>query len=124
MADLDPQEIQAIIGRVRDRLGRVQAEAEPRKVDRRRVPVDLGEGVFTAIEAATASAWQAFQAFSEMGLEGRRVIIDAVRRTMLDDAADLAQMAHVETGLGRTDDKTEKNILVTEKTPGPEDLEP
>ncbi|TNF81452.1 MAG: aldehyde dehydrogenase family protein, partial [Acidobacteria bacterium] len=31
---------------------------------------------------------------------------------------------HVETGLGRTDDKTEKNILVTEKTPGPEDLEP
>jgi acyl-CoA reductase-like NAD-dependent aldehyde dehydrogenase len=124
MADLDPQEIQAIIGRVRDRLGGVQSAAEPEKADRRRVPVDLGEGVFTGVEAATEAAWQAFQAFSEMGLEGRRVIIDAVRRTMLDDAAELAQMAHVETGLGRTEDKTEKNRLVTEKTPGPEDLEP
>ncbi len=33
-------------------------------------------------------------------------------------------MAQVETGLGRTEDKTEKNRLVTAKTPGPEDLEP
>ncbi len=124
MADLDPQEIQAIIGRVRDRLGGVQGAVEPEKVDRRRVPVDLGEGVFTAVGAATESAWQAFQAYSEMGLEGRRVIIDAVRQAMLDDAAELAQMAQVETGLGRTEDKTEKNRLVTAKTPGPEDLEP
>ncbi|MGB5815907.1 MAG: aldehyde dehydrogenase family protein [Thermoanaerobaculia bacterium] len=124
MADLDSQEIQAIIGRVRDRLGGVQGAVEPEKVDRRRVPVDLGEGVFTAVEAAAESAWQAFQAYSEMGLEGRRVIIDAIRQAMLDDAAELAQMAHVETGLGRTEDKTEKNRLVAAKTPGPEDLEP
>ncbi len=87
MADLDPQEIQAIIGRVRDRLGGVEGAVEPEKVDRRRVPVDLGEGVFTTVGAATESAWQAFQAYSEMGLEGRRVIIDSVRQAMLDDAA-------------------------------------
>jgi acyl-CoA reductase-like NAD-dependent aldehyde dehydrogenase len=102
----------------------VQGAVEAEKVDRRRVPVDLGEGVFSAVGAATESAWQAFQAYSEMGLEGRRVIIDSVRQAMLDDAAELAQMAQVETGLGRTEDKTEKNRLVTAKTPGPEDLEP
>ena len=33
-------------------------------------------------------------------------------------------MAHEETGLGRAEDKTLKNLLVTNKTPGPEDLEP
>ena len=33
-------------------------------------------------------------------------------------------MAVEETGLGRVEDKILKNRLVTEKTPGPEDLEP
>jgi propionaldehyde dehydrogenase len=33
-------------------------------------------------------------------------------------------MAHAETGLGRTEDKVRKNILVTTRTPGLEDLEP
>jgi acyl-CoA reductase-like NAD-dependent aldehyde dehydrogenase len=36
----------------------------------------------------------------------------------------LAKAAHEETGLGRAADKTLKNLLVNEKTPGPEDLEP
>ena len=39
-------------------------------------------------------------------------------------AAELARAAHRETGLGRAEDKTRKNLLVTERTPGPEDLEP
>ena len=33
-------------------------------------------------------------------------------------------MAHAETGMGRAEDKVKKNLLVTTKTPGPEDLEP
>ena len=36
----------------------------------------------------------------------------------------LAYMAHAETGLGRAEDKVKKNLLVSTKTPGPEDLEP
>jgi propionaldehyde dehydrogenase len=43
---------------------------------------------------------------------------------MLEKAEYLAEMAHAETGLGRTEDKVRKNILVTTRTPGLEDLEP
>ena len=38
---------------------------------------------------------------------------------MLEHAAALARAAHEETGLGRVEDKVVKNLLVTEKTPGP-----
>ena len=43
---------------------------------------------------------------------------------MREQSAELARLAHEETGLGRAEDKTVKNLLVTNKTPGPEDLEP
>jgi len=43
---------------------------------------------------------------------------------MRAEARKLAEMAAEETGLGRADDKEKKNLLVIEKTPGPEDLEP
>ena len=36
----------------------------------------------------------------------------------------LAREAESETKLGRWEDKVHKNLLVTNKTPGPEDLEP
>ena len=39
---------------------------------------------------------------------------------MRAEAEVLARMAHEETGLGRPEDKLQKNLLVIEKTPGPE----
>ncbi len=42
---------------------------------------------------------------------------------MLEHAEHLARMAHVETHIGRYEDKVLKNRLVTTKAPGPEDLE-
>jgi aldehyde dehydrogenase len=59
-----------------------------------------------------------------MGLESRRVIVEAMRAAMLREGERLAYMAHAETGLGRPEDKVKKNRLVTMRTPGPEDLEP
>jgi acyl-CoA reductase-like NAD-dependent aldehyde dehydrogenase len=85
---------------------------------------DLGGGVFTSVSAATEAASGAFQVFSEQGLEGRREVIDSIRKSMREHAAELARLANEETGLGRTEDKVVKNLLVTDKTPGPEDLEP
>ena len=59
-----------------------------------------------------------------MGLERRRILVDAMREAMLRDGERLAYLARAETGLGRAEDKTVKNYIVTTKTPGPEDLEP
>ncbi len=84
----------------------------------------LGDGIHPRIDAAVSAARTAFAAYREMGLESRRVVIEAMRAAMLREGERLAYMAHAETGLGRPEDKVRKNLLVTMKTPGPEDLEP
>ncbi len=127
MSDLSEREIQDIIERVRRRIdaasdGRVgtalRAEAELAAA-----PTELGDGIHATIDDAVAAATGAFRAFQSMGLDGRRVIIEAIRQSMLDHAEQLARMAHQETHLGRYEDKVVKNRLVTMKAAGPEDLE-
>ena len=94
-----------------------------RRSCRRRPPLELGDGIHATIDEAVAAATRYLAAFGGQGLAGRKVIIDAVRRTMLDHAEQLARMAHQETRIGRVDDKVAKNRLVASKAPGPEDLE-
>ena len=67
---------------------------------------------------------EAFRKLHTMTLESRNDIIAAIRASMLDHAAELADLAHSETGLGRVEDKILKNRLVAEKTPGTEILTP
>jgi aldehyde dehydrogenase len=128
MSELSEHEIQEIIGRVRRRLdaasdGRagtaLRAEAELAAASE----AELGDGIHATIDGAVAAAAVAFRAFQSLGLDGRRVIIGAVRQAMLDNAELLARMAHQETHLGRYEDKVIKNRLVTTKAAGPEDLE-
>ncbi len=84
----------------------------------------LGAGIFTDINSAVEAAKIAFSQLNSMSLEKRHEIVNNVRKLMLEHAEDLAKKAHQETGLGRVEDKILKNKLVTEKTPGPEILEP
>jgi acyl-CoA reductase-like NAD-dependent aldehyde dehydrogenase len=86
--------------------------------------VSLGDGVFGDLDSAIKAARQAFLAYSTMGLERRKVIVAAMRAAMRPQAEPLARLAVEETGLGRVSDKIQKNLLVTEKTPGPEELVP
>jgi len=136
MSSVDPVEVEAILERVRGRFARSDAakqrpgvlpvtEPKPPKV-RRRAAASSTEalGIFDSVEAAVAAANVAFEEYESMGLDGRFRLVHSIRRTMEQDAAELAQMAHRETGLGRADDKEKKNLLVTRKTPGPEDLTP
>ncbi len=117
----DQQEIQAVIERVRLRL-----RGHPETSPARSAPAvgPTGDGIHLTVDAAVASARAAFEAFREMGLGKRHHIINSIRESMRANARQLAEMAHQETGLGRAEDKVLKNLLVTEKTPGPEDLEP
>jgi aldehyde dehydrogenase len=121
--------VQAIIARVRGRVAAAEGAARSgptlRAVDELGAgEALLGDGIHPGIDAAVSAARTAFAAYREMGLESRRVVIEAMRAAMLREGERLAYMAHAETGLGRAEDKVKKNLLVTMKTPGPEDLEP
>lgn len=115
-------DIRSIVEQVIDRLEKSGAlqrvvEAPPRAILR-------GEGVFEDIEEAVKAARKAHEKLMELPLDVRRSIIRAIRRITVQEAENLARMACEETGMGRVEDKVEKNRLAALKTPGVEDLEP
>ncbi len=148
MSPVDPGEVDAILQRVRARFaaGSVDASALQRsqpaqssqpaqpaptpsalpqsRPGRSSISESEALGIFDSVDAAVSAAEFAYQEYEAIGLDGRFRLIASIRRAMKRDAAELARMAHQETGLGRADDKEKKNLLVTRKTPGPEDLTP
>ena len=122
MAGLTEQEIELIAQRiVADLGGRGGAGGKEKAAG----PPVAGElGVFDSIDEAVRAAGTAFRQFDDMGLAKRNAIIAAIRAEMREHGNALAREAHEETGLGRYEDKVLKNQLVTEKTPGTEDLLP
>jgi aldehyde dehydrogenase len=113
---LDPQRINAIVSEVLERLESGSRSGGPGTGTPRGVHADLDH----AVEGARA----AFRAYDQTPLETRRRIIAAMRETLTSQYETLARLAVEETGLGRVEDKIQKNRLVTERTPGTEDLEP
>src|ERR1043166_8599178 len=85
---------------------------------------DESLGVFGTVSQAVQAAGVAQKQFVALPLTTRAKIIEAMRRSMLENGDILAKAAHDETGYGRYEDKVVKNRLVTEKTPGIEDLAP
>jgi acyl-CoA reductase-like NAD-dependent aldehyde dehydrogenase len=79
-------------------------------------------GCFPDIPAAIRAAEEAFQAYRAIGLERRTEIIQRLREGLRLHVQTLASMAVQETGMGRVEDKVKKNLLVINKTPGPEVL--
>jgi acyl-CoA reductase-like NAD-dependent aldehyde dehydrogenase len=79
---------------------------------------------FGDADSAAHAALRAQQALASTSLEVRRKIIEAMREVSARNAFLLSRTAVRETGLGRVEDKVKKNLLVAEKTPGVEDLEP
>ncbi len=81
-----------------------------------------GGPVFATVDAAVNAAEKAQVIFQDLGLEARVKIIDAMRKVSVDNAARWARMAVAETGMGRVEDKIQKNLLSATRTPGVEDL--
>jgi acyl-CoA reductase-like NAD-dependent aldehyde dehydrogenase len=123
MARLTDQEIDEIARRIAADIARggtpVPAAAPPAAR-----PLEQGLGIFSTIDDAVRAAAAAQPAFVALKLEQRAKIIAAMRQAMLDNGDMLARAAWEETGLGRYEDKVVKNRLVTERTPGIEDLAP
>ncbi len=82
------------------------------------------QGIFNSIDEAVNAATIAHKQLINMPLSSREKIIVSIRKTMLDNVQLLSEEAVAETGLGRVEDKVLKNKLVSEKTPGTEDLFP
>ncbi len=84
---------------------------------------DKDQVVFQSVDAAVTVATLAQEVFQEHGLEVRRAVIKAMREVSKANAVRWAAMAVEETGMGRVEDKTQKNLLCANRTPGVEDLE-
>ncbi|MBT3319674.1 MAG: aldehyde dehydrogenase EutE [Clostridia bacterium] len=81
-----------------------------------------GEWLCDTAEQAVQSAKRAQEQLSEMSMEQRGKLIAAMRAASIDNAEYLAKIAVEETGYGIVSNKTAKNLLAAEKTPGIEDL--
>jgi aldehyde dehydrogenase len=79
-------------------------------------------GVFERLEDATAAAQAGRTGLHTLSMRER--VVDVIRRAARANARRLAEMAVDETGMGRVEDKVKKNLLVADRTPGPEILAP
>jgi acyl-CoA reductase-like NAD-dependent aldehyde dehydrogenase len=126
MSPLTQQQIDSVAAQVVQYL---DVDVKPAKFSKPTINVDKksaesGAGIFATVDDVVQAAHTAFVKLNTMTLKKRKEIIDSIRKLMLDYAEDLAKKAQEETGLGRVQDKILKNRLVTEKTPGPEILDP
>jgi propionaldehyde dehydrogenase len=113
---IDPGRISGIVAEVLERL-----EAEtPGRPGATSAPL----GVHPDLDTAVAAARAAFAAYDQVPLATRQAIIASIRGTLAGQYRTMAEVAVEETGLGRVEDKILKNRIVTERTPGTEDLEP
>ncbi len=87
-------------------------------------PLKYGTNLFPDLDQAVAAARQAFFQLHELPLELREAMIAQIRRTARENAQVLAYEAWQETGLGRYEDKIQKNLLNANKMPGTEFLSP
>lgn len=115
----DERRIAEIVERVVARLESEGVVAPPRPGDE-----PAARGLYPDVDTAVEQAWRAHRHLSTLSLETRRQMIVAMRRAVRASARLLAEVAVSETGMGRVEDKIKKNLLVGERTPGVEILEP
>jgi propionaldehyde dehydrogenase len=80
--------------------------------------------VFSSVDEAVGAAGDAQKKLLKLSVAARSAIIANMRLRFQEEVEFLANLAVVETGLGRVQDKIAKNHLAAEKTPGVEDVRP
>jgi len=87
-------------------------------------PLRHGNNLFPDVDSAVAAARRAYLELGQMPLAVRGQMIAHIRRLMRENAQLLAHEAWQETGMGRYEDKIEKNLLNANRVPGTEILAP
>lgn len=82
---------------------------------------NLPTGVFASLDDAVAAARLAQRSLGSVAMRDR--VVQAIRAAGEQHASELAELAVAETGMGRVDDKTAKNIAQARHTPGVECLQ-
>ena len=82
-----------------------------------------GSGIYEDIESACQASARAQAQYAKMGFNARFAVIEALRKAALANLERWSNEAVAETGMGRIEDKIQKNRLVALKTPGPEYLQ-
>ncbi|MGD8621950.1 MAG: aldehyde dehydrogenase EutE [Anaerolineales bacterium] len=129
---LDNERIEQIVQNVMAELrqgSRVRTGPQPEPLASVEPPppatkIQHGENLFPDVDSAVAAAQKAFQQLNDLPLELREHMIAHIRRSMRENAQVLAHEAWQETGMGRYEDKTQKNLLNANKAPGTEVLDP
>jgi acyl-CoA reductase-like NAD-dependent aldehyde dehydrogenase len=136
MASIDEKKIEEIIARVLDRLGgngrpgstaaaQALTTAHIPETTRTKANIPRGtNGVYADPDQAAKAARKAFEQNEKTPVATRAKMVEAMRRAVLSNNDALSRYAVEETGLGRYEDKLNKNRLVAEKTPGCEILRP
>ncbi len=119
MARLTDQEVDEIARRIVTDMARGGGQT-PSPVQ----PQQSGLGIFSTVSDAVRATAVAQEQFAALKLAHRGRILEAMRQAMRENETVLAKAAHEETGYGRWEDKVVKNRLVTDRTPGLEDLTP
>jgi aldehyde dehydrogenase len=107
------EDIELIVGEVLKQLG---VSSRPSASERGAF------GVFEGLDEAIAAADKAYRRLDTQAARER--VVEVIRRAARLSARRLAEMAVDETGMGRVEDKVKKNLLVANRTPGPEILSP
>jgi len=82
------------------------------------------DNLFPDVDSAMQAARRAFEQLGGLPLALRERMISQMRRAARENAQVLARLAWEETGMGRLEDKIEKNLLNANKAPGTEMLTP
>ena len=131
---LDDTRIEAIIQEVMSELGhgdRVRhglppgPQPAPRPTAAPPAPtLRHGDNLFPDVDSAVAAARRAYQQLGKLPLSLREHMIAHIRRVARENAPLMAYEAWQETGMGRYEDKVQKNLLNANKAPGTEVLPP
>jgi len=129
---LEQERIDQIVQQVMSELQqgeRVRMGSAPKKVVKASSPppspvIKNVGNLFEDVDSAVAAARLAYEQLNQLPLSLREDMIRHIRRSMRENAQVLAYEAWQETGMGRYEDKSEKNLLNANKAPGTEMLDP
>ncbi len=129
---LEQERIDQIVQQVMSELQqgeRVRMGTAPTKIDKASPPppspvIKHSGNLYDDVDSAVVAARLAYEQLNQLPLSLREDMIRHIRRSMRENAQVLAYEAWQETGMGRYEDKIEKNLLNANKAPGTEMLDP